>query len=136
MITPPTGITLREALREIVEGKNIKRSTHDLRWDSHDLVPLFREVLQESGYTPTTVNETTVQPGERVPAFPILGHIAYFGWIFREKFTDQKMRKLFGSGVRNAKGDWAIQIPASRDITLYANPTLRCEMDLDQPTSF
>jgi hypothetical protein len=135
MIRPLPGVTLREALREIVEGKNVKRGKHDLRWDSHDLVPLFREVLRECGYTPITVNEAPVQPGERVPAFHILGHIAYFGWIFWEKFTDRKLRKLFGSDVRNAKGDWAIQIPASRDITIYANPTLRCEMDLDQPTS-
>ncbi len=136
MIAPPAETALRQALREIVEGKNVKRGTHDLRWGQRNLVTSFRDILQESGYRGTTVKQAPVQPGERIPAFYLHGHTAHFGWIFWEKFTNRRMRKLFGSAARNAKGDWAIQISASRDDTVFANPTLRCDMDIDRPTSW
>jgi hypothetical protein len=43
------------------------------------------------------------------------------------------MRKLWGSVVRNKKGDWAIQIPPTKPTTIYANPLLKIEMDIEHP---
>lgn len=80
-----------------------------------------------------TVGDVDVQPGERVPAFYIKSSTAYFGWIFWEKFSDLKLRKLWGSVVRNAKGDWAIQIPAGRGTKIHAGLSLKIEMDIENP---
>jgi hypothetical protein len=131
----PPATALREALEEIVDGKSVKRGRHDLRWESQDVVNAFIQVLQDHGYVLTTVQDVDVCPGERVPAFYVFERTAHFGWIFWEKFSRRKMRKLFGSVVRNAKGGWAIQIPTARATALYANPGLKCEMDLDNPST-
>jgi hypothetical protein len=127
---------LREVLADIIEGKIVKRAKHELMWEGRDVSLRFVDVLQESGYRPTIVDEVDVQPGERVPAFFVSDGTAYFGWVFWEKFSQLKLRKLFGSVVRNAKGDWAVQIPAQRRKVIYANPALKSEMDIENPSGF
>lgn len=134
MKTPTSTNRLRSALREIIEGKTVKRARHDLRIGTSDASSLFLELLRELRYFPTTVGGVTIGPGERVPAFLVEKGIAHFGWIFWEKFTDRKLRKLFGSVVKNQKGDWAIQIAEGKPTILYANSEARIEMDIDQPS--
>ncbi len=133
MSIPPT---LAEVFADIIEGKNVKRARHELQWEGRDVSLEFSEALQRHGYTATTVSGTTLHPGERVPAFLIEDGMAYFGWIFWEKFTQLRLRKLFGSVVRNAKGDWAIQISEKRNTTIYANLSLKTEMDIENPSGF
>jgi hypothetical protein len=53
--------------------------------------------------------------------------------VFWEQFTSWKIRKLWGSVIRNARGDWTIQIPESGSAVIYANPKLTIEMDIDRP---
>lgn len=125
---------LRELLGDVVDGKIVKRAKYDLVFDLQDLSAEFIEVLIEHGYRPMKVQDVTVSPGQRAPAFSVERATAWFGWIFWEKFSDRKFRKLFGSVVRNAKGDWAIQIPAGRSEILYVNASLIAEMDLDHPS--
>lgn len=127
---------LKEVLSDIVEGKIVKRARHDLHWGARDVSLEFVDVLAEHGYLPTTVAAVAVQPGERVPAFYLDNGTAYFGWVFWEKFTQLRLRKLFGSVVRNAKGDWAIQISDKRNTVIYANPSLKSEMDIENPSGF
>lgn len=127
---------LKEVLSDIVEGKIVKRALHELRWETRDVSPEFVDVLVEHGYIPTTVATVAVQPGERVPAFYVENGTAYFGWVFWEKFTELRLRKLFGSVVRNAKGDWAIQISDKRNTVIYANSSLKSEMDIENPSGF
>ncbi|HXG00754.1 MAG TPA: hypothetical protein VNL69_08200 [Bacteroidota bacterium] len=127
---------LREVLSDIVEGKIVKRARHDLHWGARDVSLEFIDVLTEHGYVPTTVAAVAVQPGERVPAFYLDNGVAYFGWVFWEKFTQLRLRKLFGSVVRNARGDWAIQISDKRNTVIYANPSLKSEMDIENPSGF
>ena len=99
----------------------VKRSRHDLRWQGASLAELFRSELERRGYLPLRVADATVEPGERAPAFYLDGDTAYFGWIFWEKFTEAKSRKLFGSVVRNGKGDWLIQISPRQKAVVYVN---------------
>ncbi|HET6272514.1 MAG TPA: hypothetical protein VFG32_06000 [Bacteroidota bacterium] len=127
---------LREVLSDIIEGKIVKRARHELRWDMRDVSMEFVEVLRESGYQPMIVDQANVQPGERMPAFYLENGVAYFGWVFWEKFSQLKLRKLFGSVVRNAKGDWAVQIPPQRKTIIYVNPSLKSEMDIESPSGF
>lgn len=127
---------IRDALREIIEGKIVKRAKHSLLHDGLDLTSVFIEELENLGYHPTTVDAVGAQPGERVPAFYIDKKIAYFGWVFWEQFTSWKIRKLWGSVIKNKKGDWDIQIPETRHTTIYANEKLKLEMDIDHPPEF
>jgi len=127
---------LYEVLRDIIDGKIVKRSRHELKWDTRDVSLEFIEALDNAGYKQVLVQDIDVQPGERVPAFFLDSGIAYFGWVFWEKFSQLKLRKLFGSVVRNAKGDWAVQIPEKRRSVIYANATLKAEMDIENPSGF
>ena len=127
---------IHDALRDIIEGKNVKRIKHELVYDGKDLTQEFTDELQRYGYIPTTVERVNAQPGERVPAFYIEGNIAYFGWVFWEQFTSWKIRKLWGSIIKNSRGDWDIQIPSSRRTIIYANESLKLEMDIDHPPEF
>lgn len=127
---------LQEVLKDIIEGRIVKRAKHDLTWETRDVSIQFIDVLAGEGYIPAIVKGIDIQPGERVPAFYIDGTTAYFGWVFWEKFSQLKLRKLFGSIVRNSKGDWAIQIPEQRNTIIYANINLRSEMDIESPSGF
>lgn len=127
---------LREIFSDIIEGNTVKRSKHDLRWDQRDVSVEFIQALSEHGYIPMIVTQINVAPGERVPAFFIDDGFAYFGWVFWEKFSQLRLRKLFGSVVRNAKGDWAVQIPDKRKTVIYANQSLKMEMDIDNVAGY
>ncbi|MFN0157319.1 MAG: hypothetical protein ACKVRP_04505 [Bacteroidota bacterium] len=127
---------LRDVLNDIIEGRVVKRAKHELLWESRDVSLEFIDVLQRQGYVPTIVQHVDIQPGERVPAFFIDAGCAYFGWVFWEKFSQLKLRKLFGTIVRNVKGDWAVQIPEKRNTIIYANTTLKSEMDIENPSGF
>lgn len=124
---------LQEAFDDVITGVGAKRAKVDLLFDGKDLTNAFIEALDRNGYKRGTVEAINIQPGERVPAFYIENVTAYFGWVFWEKFTEKKMRKLWGSVVRNQKGDWAIQIPPTKPTLIYANERAKIEMDIDRP---
>lgn len=124
---------VREALDDIILGRTVKRARHDLIHDGLDLTDHFVESLTTHGYLPAAVGETTIRPGERVPAFYLERSTAYFGWVFWEKFSQLRLRKLFGTVVRNAKGDWLIQLPSNSPATIYVNSSIIFEMDIDRP---
>jgi hypothetical protein len=127
---------LQEVFRDIVEGKVVKRSRHELKWGIRDVTTEFIDTLGKAGYKQMLVQDLDVEPGERVPAFYIEDSVAYFGWVFWEKFSQLKLRKLFGSVVRNSKGDWAVQISEKRRSVIYANSSLKSDMDIENPSGF
>ncbi|MBM2840431.1 MAG: hypothetical protein HW412_959 [Bacteroidetes bacterium] len=127
---------LHEVLHDIIDGKIVKRSRHELKWDTRDVSFEFIDALGAAGYKQLLVQDVDVQPGERVPAFFLENGVAYFGWVFWEKFSQLKLRKLFGSVIRNAKGDWAVQISEKRRSVIYANASLKSEMDIENPSGF
>lgn len=127
---------MREVLSAIIEGKIVKRNKHELCYEGSDLSGMFIEELKRLQYLPVKVKDVRVEPGERVPAFYVENTTAYFGWVFWEQFTTWKLRKLWGSIMKNASGDWDIQIPVNRATTIYANESLKLEMDIEHPPEF
>jgi len=127
---------LRDTFREIVDGKNVKRSRHELAFAGIDVSNVFIEEMDKKSYLPSTVADIPCEQGKRVPAFVIEETSAYFGWVFWEKFTERRLRKLFGSAVKNENGNWTIQIPESNRRIVYANAALTIEMDIDHPLEF
>jgi hypothetical protein len=125
---------LRDAFKEIIDGKTVQRSKHELLFGGVDVSNVFVEEMNKKNYLPGDVGNVACDPGKRVPAFYIEETEAYFGWIFWEKFTEGRLRKLFGSAVRNEQGDWLILIPAGSRKIVYANTSLTMEMDIDHPS--
>ncbi len=126
-MTNDAGIS--EAIDEIIEGKNVKRFVHDLVLDGRELTDLFRRRLLAAGFVETIVGDVNIGFDERVAAFLVRGSKAYFGWVFIERFTEKKSRKLFGTEVRNRKGDWAIQIPFNSREKIYVRHAEKLSME-------
>ncbi|MBI5365605.1 MAG: hypothetical protein HZA54_01100 [Planctomycetes bacterium] len=131
---PTDDADLCRALDTIIAGRDVKRARHELTLDGRDLTPLFRARLAASGFRPTCVADLEVPGDRRVPAFLIREGAAWFGWVFWEKFTDTKRRRLWGSVLKNAHGDWAIQLGAGDRTELFAAPERAERIDPDHPS--
>ena len=118
------------ALDDLILGRGVRRGRHAL---SDGLAPLFLERLAALGFTETTVAAVRIEVGVRVPAWLVRPPLVDFGTVFWEIFTDSSRRKLFGSEVRNAKGDWEIQIPPSSGTLLWAGLHLAESYDVSRP---
>ena len=118
------------ALDDLILGRGVKRGRHTI---PPELIGLFPERLAALGFVPATVKEIAIEVGTRVPAWLFRPPVADFGTIFWEVFTERAKRKLFGSEVRNAKGDWEIQLYPTHAETLFANPALAETYDAGRP---
>lgn len=123
------------AFRDLAAGRGVRRGRHSLEVDGRDCSALFRMALEREGFRLTTVREVAVATGERAPAFLVRDSIADFGWVFWEKFSDTRERKLFGSAVRNRRGDWAIQLGTGSREPLWVNLAARSAVDPNRPSS-
>jgi hypothetical protein len=117
-------------LDDLILGRGVKRGRHDL---PSAAVALFRERLIACRFVETTVGDVPIETGERVPAWLLRGNVADFGTVFWEIFTERYRRKLFGSQVRNRKGDWEIQIPPASKEQIWAGLGLLERYDASRP---
>jgi len=108
----------------------VKRGRHQL---PPEIFPVFRERLVSCGFVPTVVGAVEIEVGVRVPAWLLRPPLADFGTVFWEIFTPAKRRKLFGSVVRNRKGDWELQIPPGSEQTIWVNDALAERYDASRP---
>ncbi len=118
------------ALDDLILGRGVKRGRHQL---PPEIFPLFLERLATCGFGPSLVADVAIEVGVRVPAWFLRPPRIDFGTIFWEVFTDAKRRKLFGSVVRNAKGDWEIQIPPGSPETVWVDPSRAERYDASRP---
>jgi hypothetical protein len=118
------------ALDDLILGCGVKRGRHQLPPEALDLFP---ERLAANGFRLLGVGEIQIQVGERLPAWILRGNVADFGTVFWEVFTPLAKRKLFGSEVRNRKGDWEIQLYPTSKEKVWANPALVETYDASRP---
>ncbi len=118
------------ALDDLILGRGVKRGRHEL---PPETFPLLRERLVACGFAPTVVAAVEIEVGVRVPAWLLRPPVADFGTVFWEIFTPAKRRKLFGSQVRNRKGDWDIQVPPGSEVTIWVNDSLAERYDASRP---
>ncbi len=121
------------AITDLIRGDGVRRATHELKIDSKDISSLFLRLLEREGYIRTAVEDIPIRVGERVPAFHVADGVAHFGWVFWEVFSPDRKRKLFGSHLKNTKGDWEIIL--ARRAEVYACIKRKESMDVDQPSS-
>ncbi|HGY55572.1 MAG TPA: hypothetical protein ENK44_07730 [Caldithrix abyssi] len=121
---------ITEILDDIVLGRGVKRSIHNLEYDNNIYTSLFIDRLRLFKYRPLSVKDIEVKVGQRIPAFLLRGKTAIFGYVFWEVFSEKRKRKLWGSVVRNAKGDWKYTLPGNSDTVVFANLAKPEEIDI------
>jgi len=121
---------ISEILDDIILGRGVKRIVHDLEYDGNIFTDLFIQRLRLYKYRPMRVGDVPIETGYRVPAFLIDGKTAIFGYVFWEVFSDTRKRKLWGSVVRNEKGDWKYTLNGSSSQTVFVNLAALEEIDI------
>ena len=124
---------LVEALRDLALGR-VHRSRHSLVVDGRDLTGAFQEVLAQAGYRPLRVRDVEVPRGVRLPAFYLAEGTAHFGHVFKEKFHEGETRTLFGSVVRNWRGDWEVIFTRRSPETVWVKLDEPVPFDEDRPS--
>lgn len=118
-----------DALDDLALGRSVRRGRHLLGPEAG----AFVERLRVLGFVPLAVGAIDVNVGVRVPAWLVRGETADFGTVFWEVFHDRARRKLFGSEVRNGKGDWDVVLLASSREPVFAALTLAESYDASRP---
>ena len=121
---------LTEIFDDIILGRGVKRVVHDLQMDGQDYADLFIERLLIRNYRECEIKNVVVDVGIRYPAFYLMDGKAYFGHLFWEVFTSTRKRKIWGSIIRNDKGDWKYIIPGNSSKIIYVNTAKAQEVDI------
>jgi len=122
-----------ETLMELASGRH-QRTRHDLRLGDRDLTSAFEEVLRGEGFVPLRVRDLRLEPGLRHPAWVLRHGEAHFGHVFLEKFEEGSRRPLFGSVVRDWRGDWAVMLTRSSRETVWVRTSESQPFDEDRPS--
>ncbi len=119
-----------EVFDDIILGRGVKRAIHDLEYDNKILTGRFIERLQIYKFRPIQLKKIDIDVGYRLPAFHVSGKTALFGYVFWEVFTDKRKRKIWGSVVRNEKGDWKYILSGKSSQIVFVNLSQKEEVDI------
>jgi len=111
---------LKEVFYDIIAGR-VKRSVHNLVYQNNDYTPLFILCLKDKAYLPVSLKSVTLEVGTRIPGFYLDNTMTYFGYLFWEVFDDRHKRKIWGSVIRDKKGDWKYILPGNSSKEVYLN---------------
>ena len=113
---------LAEVFDDIILGKGIKQTMHDLEYDQKVYVGLFVQRLRIYKYHPVSIKNIFLKAGYRIPAFYINGKFAVFGYILWESFPGmENKQKIWGSVVRIPNGDCKYTLPDNANHIVFAN---------------
>ena len=121
---------ISEILDDIILGRNVKRSVHDLEYDNALFTGLFVDRLRLYKFSPFPMNKIQIEVEHRAPAFVINGKTAIFGYVFWEVFSEKQKRKIFGSVAKNDKGDWKYVLNGNSSDVVFVNMTKLEEVDI------
>ena len=123
---------LSAALDDLVLGRGVARGRHSLRWKGRIVARELEERLAANGFSPTTVRDSPIEPGEKIPAFYLHGDTADFGYIRWEIFTPRSRRKLFASEYRRPDTqEWDVQLNLASPETVWADVSRKERHDVD-----
>lgn len=127
---PMLNKNISEIFDDIINGKNVKRTYHELIFNGIDYTEAFIESLNQHGFSEMTVDQTDIHPGFRLPGFLIRNQAAIFGYVFWELFNTTQKRKLWGSVILNKKGDWKYTVSEKNQKKLWLNNSQKEEINL------
>jgi hypothetical protein len=133
MADVPLHEDLLETLRDLAAGR-VLRSRHGLVIDGRDCTTAFEGILAGGGYRLARLRDREVPRSTRFPAFHIRAGVAHFGYVFREKFTEDEDRVLFGSVVRDWRGDWSVMLTRRSTDEIWVDLDHGIPFDEDRPT--
>jgi hypothetical protein len=123
---------LADTLDDLVLGRGVARGRHELLYRGRIVRAELEERLAANGFRNTTVGETEIAAGQRVPAFYLENEAADFGYVRWEIFTPRSRRKLFASQRRQPDNqEWAIQLSASSTARIWACPARKESHDVE-----
>jgi len=125
---------IEEAFSDIILGNGVKRSVHNLVFNTIDYSDLFINCLKIHTFLPIPLKNTKLEIGVRYPGFYIENSVAYFGHLFWEVFSENRKRKIWGSIIRNQKGDWKYILPGNSSKIVYINLTKAQAIDIHHLT--
>ncbi len=121
---------IKEIFYDIILGNGVKRSVHNLVFKNQDYSPLFIECLINKSFNPIPLKNTVLEIGIRIPGFYLDKQTAFFGHLFWEVFSERRKRKIWGSIVRNHKGDWKYILTGNSSSVVYLNMSKIQEIDI------
>ena len=121
---------ITEIFYDIILGNGVKRSVHDLIYKNRDFTNLFIKCLLKKTFKPFLLRNISLEIGVRIPGFYIEQQTAFFGYLFWEVFNDRRKRKIWGSVVRNQKGDWKYILTGNSSKVVYLNMSKIQEIDI------
>jgi hypothetical protein len=123
---------LEGALDDLILGRGVARGRHALEHRGRIVRDEFLERLAANGFRPMTVRESSIQPGQRIPAFHLESDAVDFGWVRWEIFTPRSRRKLFASERRRPDNqEWAVQINLGSPEAVWASPERKERHDVE-----
>ncbi len=130
MIKTISAKEITDIFDEIIIGKNVKRTCHELVYLGKDYTDIFIDRMKRQNFQKTILNQISINRGFRIPGFLIKNKTAIFGYVFWELFNTKYKRKLWGSVILNKKGDWEYTISAKSKHIIWANTNLIEEINL------
>jgi len=121
---------ISEVFDDIIQGNGVKRFVHDLIMDDIDYCELFKTRLIRNNFFPKPLKEMSIKVGVRIPGFYIQDSTAYFGHLFWEVFNEQRKRLIWGSVLRNDKGDWKYILSGKSPHIVYLNQAQIQDIDI------
>ena len=121
---------LEEIFFDIITGNGVKRTVHNLVFQNIDYSDLFINCLNKKAFNPFPLKTTKLLTGIRIPGFYLEKKTAIFGYLFWEVFSERKKRKIWGSVIRNQKGDWKYILSGHSSKVVYLNMSKIQEVDI------
>ncbi len=117
---------IAEILDDIILGRGVKRTIHDLQYDQNIYTQLFIERLQLFKFRPVAVKNIQIEVGKRSPAFHINSHglspsTKYESFVFVLPILHPPEAPCPPAGRgrpfpnTNREGDKILQVPKIRD---------------------
>lgn len=122
-----------QALDEIILGRIVKRSKHELIWEEQNIREEFIQRLLYNHFEYKKIKDVDVPIGFRCPAFLLREQWAYFGWVKWMKYDEGIYWKYFASEVRRPSGSPVIIFTSDDIKEVYVNDTSHEEHDPDLP---
>lgn len=117
--------TISELFDDIIQGRGVKRTIHELEYDRKLYSSLFIERLQIYKYRPLSLSKIIIEDHYKAPAFYIHKNYALFGYVYWMENDEGQRNKIWASALKNAKGKSKYFLTHDPSKVLFVNLDLK-----------